>query len=515
MTRRRATAGERLLPGAYTATGYHSVEALRLSGRPMPIDGTGDRHLREHREILGAEGDRLDRDSLMYEALLNRASEAILGRDGFSLRVQTDDPKLNKLIQDDFEEWGNAPEVTGEFTWRDCEDLALRAVWNRGDIGYLRTKLQQIQYIEAPRITGGRRSVEASRDGGRIDQGVERDELGRVLAYWVAPYNAYGDIERTRARRIAAEDMGLFAYRKKFSQCRGVPVAQTAMPMIHRLNDVLDSEAIAWQQLARFTAFFGLEGGSKSAHDKSTPEPPKGERDLADRVVDVEQGTFVFGKPGEEVRGIERNIPGRQFPESVRMYLRLIGMPFGMPLSFLLLDYSDTTYTASRAEVEQAFRTFIRWQRRTKRQHHDPITAWFIRWGIESGRYPDRPIATTRARNGETIFGRGKAFYRWTHDAPEFPWIDMLKEAEAWSTRIDRGFGLQNDALRSTGTTFDIWLEARGEEIKRAREKAAELSGIPVDKLPPVDWKLLAGYLASRTESGVTVESSDKKGART
>lgn len=510
MSRARAQLDQRLLPGAYTATGYHSVEALRSSGRPMPSDGTGDLHLRRDREVMGAEGDRLDRDSLMYEALLNRASEAILGRDGFSLRMQTESEDLNKRIQDDWEGWCHSPEVSGRHAWKDCENLALRAVWNRGDIGVLRANTEQVQYIESPRIDGGRRAVLASRDGGRIEQGVELDALDRAIAYWVAPYNTHGQVDRARAKRISADDMLLFAHWKKFSQCRGVPVAQTAMPMIHRLNDVLDSEAIAWQQLARFTVFFGMEGMSKTAHKKSGQEPNKGEFDVTDRVFDVEQGTFVVGKPGEEVKGVERNIPGRTFPESVRMYLRLIGMPFGMPLSFLLLDYSDTTYTASRAEVEQAFRVFIKWQRQLKRQHHDPITAWFIRWGIEAGRYPDRPIAAKRVR-GETVLGEGsKAFYRWTHDAPEFPWIDMLKEAQAWSLRIDRAMGLQNDALRSVGTTFSVWLAARKAEIKAAREAAAELSGIQVTELPPVDWRLLAGYLVSRTETDTSVEDGDE-----
>lgn len=492
-----------MLPGAYTATGYHSVQTLRESGRPMPAEGTGDRHLREHREILGAEGDRLDRDSFVYEAVLNRATEAILGRDGFSARFMTPDEELNARMKADWQRWALAPEVTGRHSWQDCQELALRACWNRGDIGIVRTNLERVQYIESPRITGGRRASEASRErnGGRLEQGVELDALDRAIAYWVAPYTAYGDVDRNRAKRIPATMMELFAHWKKFSQCRGVPVLQTAMPLIHRLSDVLDSEAVGWQQLARFTAFFGMDGAGKTAHNKSGSEDPKGAQDLTDRVADLEQGTLVFGKPGETLAGIERNIPGKQFPESVRMFLRLIGMPFGLPLSFLLLDYSDTTYTASRAEVEQAFRVFIRWQRHLKRKHHDPITRWWIKWGIESGRYP--------AKNDDEF----DTFYKFRHDAPEFPWIDMLKEAQAWGLRIDRSLATQNEALMSTGSTFDEHLEARAAEMVKAREKAAAISGITVDKLPPVDWRLLAGYPVSLTEAQVEDGDTEKKNA--
>lgn len=479
--------------GAYTSYGYKSAEELRGSGRALPAGGSADRHLRNDRELLGNEADEHDRNSAIYEAILNRTAEAVLGRDGFTFRALTPDPELNARMEADMRAWQKRPEITGEFDWQECEELTLRAIYNWGDIGVMRTNAERVQYFEAARITGGRRQVTASRaSGGRVEQGVELDALGRRLAYWVAPYDRHGNLRKANAKRIKAEDFILPAYRKKFSQTRGVAIAATAFPLIHRLTDVLDSEAIAWQQLARFVLAFEMEGGPQKGFAKSEADddgrdsPP----DLADRVVDIEQGTIVFGERGDKVKPIPREIPGANFPESVRTFLRIVGMPFGLPLSFLLLDYSDTTYTSSRAELEQAFRVFIKRQRMLKRRHHNPITEWWIRWGVEAGRYPMPPAGTSFWE-----------FYRFEWKAPEFPWIDQLKEAQAWGMRIDRGLATQEEALQSTGSSLEAFHTQRELEITKAREIAARVSGIKVSDLPPVDWRYFGGYAVSKTES--------------
>lgn len=481
MSQRRAVnaAG---LPGRYAALGYRTADVLRGSARALPQDGSGDYHARYDRELLGREGDRLDRDNAVYEALLERSIETILGRDGFTLRVETGSKRVNAQVEKAFADWAEAPEVTGRFDWRDCEELSLRAFYNRGDVGVLRTSEQQVQYIESARITSGRRRVGEGRN--RVDQGVETDSLGRVVAYYVADYSRDGQVRSNGARRIPAENFLLFAHRKKFSQLRGVPILTTAMPVIHRLNDVLDSEAIAWQQLARLSVAVTTEAGGalgrslSEADDDGKDQPP----DLADRVQDLEQGTFFYGLPGEEVKGIERNIPAQNFPESVRMFLRVAGMPFGIPLSVLLLDYSDTTYTSSRAELEQAFRVAIKRQRALKRRHHNPIFRWWLEWAQESGRIPLR------------------SDYRFSWIAPEFPWIDQLKEAQAWGMRIDRGLATQRDALQSVGMELEEFHSRRFEEIVEARRLAAQASELNPEQ-GEVDWRYLAGYPVSKQVS--------------
>lgn len=493
-TRRDGAAPPGLLPGAYVATGYRAAEVLRESGRPIPQGGTADRHLRLDRHVLARHAQELDRNNPLYKSILERSLDAILGRNGFSMQMRTEDPKLNAQVEELWRRWAEAPEVRGLFAWNECERLALRAILNTGDIGVARTNVRQIRYVEWEQITrsGGGDSAVVSAPGGsgnRIDQGVELDALDRPVAYWVAPYNSWGQVQQIGAERIAAADFILPGHRERVSQTRGVPALAHAMPLVHRLNDILDSEAIAWQQIARFSVAFNYAGSTlagvdlTSADTDSVAQPP----DLANRYLEAEQGTFFFGEPGETVQGIKRELPAAQFPASTRQFLELIGMSVGLPYSVLSLDYSRTTYTSSRAELEQAFRMFIRRQRELIRGHHVPITRWWLQWMIDAGELEARDYP-----------------FAWT--APEYPWIDQLSEAQAWGIRIDRGLATQREALASVGTDLEDWRAARVDEIRWARGAAAELSRDGTEQ-GEVDWRYLAGLQVSQTQSAVEAKA--------
>jgi capsid protein len=196
----------------------------------------------------------------------------------------------------------------------------------------------------------------------------------------------------------------------------------------------------------------------------------------------VEQGTIFWGEPGETVSGVPRNLPGSQFPESVRTFLRLVGAPFGLPLSLLLLDYSQTNYSSSRAELEQASRIHARRQRDLKRQHHNPITRWWIEWQVLDGLLPMPPEGV-----------RFWDFYGFEWIAPSFPWIDQQKEAEAWGTRFDRGLATQTEALASLGVDYEEHLNQRSREILKARHMAQEINKATPEQ-PSMDWRSLAGF---------------------
>lgn len=487
--------GPAILPGAYSAVGYNSAAAIRESGRPAPQGGTADRHLRVDRSVLVREGLRLDRDSALYKSLLERSLDAILGRDGFSLQFRTPDEALNADLEARWRSWSRAPEVRQLFGWKDCERLALRSVLNAGDIGVIRTTDKRIKYVESEQIThasGDTVSTPVGTDGHRIEQGVELDANDAPVAYHVARYDTHGYIQRGTVQRISADDMTLVAYRERFSQTRGVPALSHVMPLVHRLNDVLDSEAIAWQQLARFSVAFNFAGAPGAALDLTSAADPTRDQppSLDNRYLEHQAGTFFFGEPGEAVTGIKRELPGANFPASVQTFLRLLGMAFGLPYSVLSLDYSQTTYTSSRAELEQAFRMFIRRQRDLIRGHHDPITRWWLEWLLEEGEIGQRQIEDLP--------------FAWI--APEFPWIDQLSEAEAWGVRIDRGFATQTEALASLGIQHEDYVAKRTAELVRARRAAREIEEAEPHG-GPVDWRYLGGLMVSKQQSAAETEA--------
>lgn len=505
-----------VLPGAYTATGYTSngrgasgyqaAYVTRTSGQPYPREGSPDFHLRYDRELLGDIAEYMDRNNSVYETVLNRSTEWVLGRTGFGLQPKTGDESLDERLKADWRRWSRKPEITGRHSWAQCEELAYRAHCNRGDLGVVpvrdRDGTFRVMYVTAPRITGGRRAARAAREGGRVEQGVELDALNRTLAYWVAPRDRHGRVLKAKAKRMRSEELFLYAHRKGFDQARGVPVLASVFPMLHRLGDVLDSEAIAWQLLARLAVAINREGGAslafqESAKDEDGRDPGSGatseggDADVADRYHEIDEGPIVFhGEPGESIRGIDRNLPGKDFPQSIRAFYSMIGAPFGIPGSVLLLDLRGLNYTSSRAEVEQACLAHHKRQRDLADGHHTPIYEAFVRAGIEDGRYPDEP----------EVFDHG-----WS--TPSFPWTDRLKEGQAWQLMVGGGMAVQEDALRSAGyTSHAEYVDRRGTEIARAMRKAREINAELEEGESPVDWRHFAGIEVSTQQSAPVSE---------
>lgn len=508
-----------MLPGSYSALGYHSAQVARESGRTLPVDGSGDMHMRGDRPLLIAMARKFDRDNGIYQSIKARALDAIIGV-GFLHQAATSDDELNERIERDWKAFAEEPEVRGMFDWQDIERASLSQIFDAGDLGVMRVAdLEKFQFFEAeeiatPILSGTRSRLSrgtfrggtfSRQNGNIIEQGVELDERRRPVAYhiteWGTGQRLYtgavarsssarstlpGNV-RAKSHRALAENFIMPANRRRYSDTRGIPVMQASFSLIHRLNDILDSEAISWQTLARFALLITREGSAEQAYQETDDDPnaDSNTAELGDRIVELEKAIMMFGEEGESIRAIERSLPGDRFPESVRMFLRLAGLPFGLPLEVILLDYSKTNYTGARAALEQAWKMFICWQRFLKRRHHRPLYRWWMEWQLDAGKYGGWLDRNLGVPNVPGVFD-----HKWI--APEFPWIDQQKEAEAWGTRIDRGLATQHQALASAQMAYDEYIELRKREIATAKEAAAELG---------VDWRYLAGIPVSQTQS--------------
>jgi capsid protein len=292
-----------LKAGSYHQLGYGTAQTIRSSPDALPQEGTADYHLRFDQELLGREAERQDRDNSVAESLLNRAEEIVLGKEGLHFQARTPDEGLNREIERQWSRWAEAPEARGLFSWQDCERLALRNYNTRGDVGVLRlSDERKLQYVEGARIRKDGALI-GRNEGNWVEGGVELNDVGKPVAFWVVDFDQLGFVRQGSSRRYEAEDFLLFAHRKRFSQTRGVSPIAAILPQLHRLNDILDSEAIAWQQLSRFTVAVNIEGGPALGFDSSTipntvttgsaNDPP----DLTDRVVAWSRGRSFGASP--------------------------------------------------------------------------------------------------------------------------------------------------------------------------------------------------------------------------
>ncbi|MGA1979472.1 MAG: phage portal protein [Sedimentisphaerales bacterium] len=454
-----------LSKGTYGALGYRSATIANREGR-ISTAASGEAHARYHRLPLQNQSREFKRDNPIYDGMIARATGYIIGN-GFSLQAKTGVTNLNNTIEKRWKNFWKRPEIRGILSGPECEETTCKELLTVGDTGVLKTNIRKIQLIESEQITGKK---------GYADDGIEKNSLGVPTGFFVGGYNKNGFIDKRTITRYSPEDFLFLTKPDRPSSIRGVPPCQASFPMLHRINDVCDSEAIAWQLLARLAVSVTRQQGKNIAFLESKTDPNKktDANELTTRLTELDYALIFHGEVGDEIKGIERNLPGKNFSESLIMFLRLLGLPLGLPLEVILLDWTKSNYSQSRAVLEQAFVTFMKWQFKIADFFLTPVFEWWLAGEIGEGE---------GLKETDTIY---------EHDwiKPTFPWIDQLKEAQAWGEKLDRGLTLHQKALKSLGADREDEMNEREKEIKDAIERAQRLKKETGIEVP---WQHFAG----------------------
>jgi capsid protein len=472
--------------GAYNHFGFHSVEQMRKDGR-TPTQGSGDEHQKYERELILAESRRLDRDSELYQGMIDKAVQYIVGN-GFKIDPKTSDPEWNAAALEEWRKFWAHPEVTGLDDGYAIEQMVCRELLLCGDVGVLKvlpaakSEYGKIQIIEAEQIKG---------PIGQTIDGLSRNASGHVDGYYVSQYE-HGQVRNDAAKKLGRDVFLFLVRRRRPSSSRGVPPMQAAFAMLHRITDTCDAEAIARQLQARIVASITRQNGAAIANNLSKDDPtvsdPEGH--LTTKVQELEQGIFVHGEPGDEIKGLERTAPGQDFTQTIEMFMRLLGVPLGLPLEITLLNWTKSNYSQSRAVLEQAYTSFVTWQMLLEAGFYRPLYNWCI----------DRAVQAKRLRATEER-------YACDFLKPTFPWIDQLAEAEAYGAKLDRSLCSHAEALKSQGKDRDDIVAAREREIVDAINTAKRIEAATGVKVP---WQPFCGLQSEPSTPPPAAEGADE-----
>jgi len=474
--------------------GYRSADFARSGGQQTVAQGgSADRHVRYDREVLIAESQRFDRDNCLYHGAINRLIDTIVGA-GFGLQARTGNERINRLLESEWKLWAQSPEVRGMFDWQATERMALRALLVDGDVGAIKTSEGKLQIIESEAITYTSKSTDGKP---RIEQGIELDQYGRPLRFRVASYTRGGFIDRTNTTPIDAANFIVLANQLRASQTRGVPLFVSAFPTFHRLNDVLDAEAVSWQLQSRHALAVNSDAGGALGYNTSLADANKSNTEqIPTRLQELDYALIFYGNKGEKVEGIPRTAPGSNFDKSVEVYLRIIGMTIGMPLELLLSDWSKTNYSSARAAIEQFARVIQGFQSLLMRRLHGPVYQWQVQKWIES----------QKIQLPKSVSPQDAIAHEWM--APEIPWVDPLKEAQAWGKRMAFGLSTHSNAIKSLNKDRDNWVEQRKREVGEAIEIADEINAAHPGAGVP--WQMFAGVEVSAAMQAPQEDDSDQ-----
>ena len=456
--------------GYYGSLGYRSVSVATGEGRSY-VNYPGSAHEERDRKRLIAQSREFMRNNAIYKGMIDRMVDYIVGN-GFELQLSGGSKTSIAKCEGLWKDFNRRPEIRGLLSGSMQAKMVLREILVAGDTAILKTTQGLVQHFEAEQIDSRTRAKDKS---GNLANGIVKDQFGKPLKFYLCPWKPTC-VDVTHGKPIAAADVLYLTNPERPSQVRGVPACQASFPMLHRINDVCDSEAIAWQLLARLAISIEREQGPELGYTESKEDTSKSadelEGNLATRLTEMSYALIFNAKPGEKVTGIERNIPGKNFSESIRTFLRLLGLPIGLPLELILLDWTKSNYSQSRAVLEQAFETFLGWQQIMEDFYYRPLFEWKLEQWKKAG-----------------LLGANVTFkVEWIKKT--FPWIDPLKEAQAYATQVERAFTTHRRACKSLNLDQEEVVAQRGKEIQNAIEMVQAIEKQTSVKVP---WEYFAG----------------------
>lgn len=369
----------------------------------------------------------------------------IVGSNGPTLQVQSDDERYNREIEAGWYEWFENPELTGQLSGVDCLQQDVGMLWMCGEFldqvvadpdGDPKKPISRLHPIHPRRL-----DTPSDRFDTSIAMGIRRNQWGKPLSYFVATFADDQGLLRTQTemREIPADQV-IHGFRHfEPGQVRGFPLAAPALQVI---ADVRDFDA-ATLRAARIAAEFGVL--LYSDHSDIAPI-------VVNESVDWEGGVVRTIPPGWKPQQISPQHPGITYTDFRHERLRELGRPVNMPLMMVLLDSNGHNYSSARFDGQLYNRSV------------QSLQAWLTRVKLSRlFRLVEPEIRLLRKLRRPAVVEQS-----WTW--PVAPHVDPQKEAEAIGTLLDLGLISEIEAAAMIGRDYETSqaLRARAAEIRQA-----------------------------------------------
>lgn len=460
-------------------TFYAAAESHRLLLDWLSSCVGPDDELRGELRTLRSRARELERNNPYVEHFLRLAEVNVVGPHGPRLQVQArgsdgqlDDPG-NALVETAWRRWG-AGHVSVDRKLRlvPLLHVVLRTMLRDGEMfvrkfpGHPSNPFRFALQLVDPDLVPHDYNRAAGPEGPEIRMGVEVDEEGAPLAYWVAPYLANYSVRSVRAsdlRRVPADEMVHLFVTKRANQTRGVPWIVSAMLPLRMLDKYEESEAIAARigaakmgmLVPKEEAMVPLKTGEEDQEQagvEPASAPPQAEH------LEANPGTFAKIPYGYDFETWNPDHPSTAFEFFRKGMLQKGASGMGASYPSLANDLEGVNYSSMRSgllierDVWQVIQAFL--------ASEFVLPELYARW---------LPLA---ALSGELElpdpdFRRYlDARFQWRG----WPWVDPLKDVEATRQGIAAGLTSRTIALGEQG--YDV--EEVFQHIAREKKLAAQ-----------------------------------------
>lgn len=331
-----------------------------------------------------------------------------------------------------------ACDITRRANFAGLTALVLRSWLASGDVFVVRRFQERkgellgmkLQLVEADRVCNPN-----FRQRDDILDGIEIDENGVAVAVHIAdqhPQGAFGTIGPCTWTRVNVygADSGICQVLQVYTQdrpgqTRGVSIFAPVIENLMQLGRYADAELMAAVINSFFTAFIKTAAGEDGLPDIDPKTAPIATGPVAD--VRLGSGNIVQLAAGEEMEFAEPKRPSAGFDPFFRAFLSQIGVALDLPHE-LLIKHFTSSYSASRAALLEAWRSFMMRRSQLVDLFAQPCYEWVITEAVSRGLL-DAPgffdDALVRAAWCET---------QWT--GPAQGQIDPLSEVQAAEKKI-------------------------------------------------------------------------------
>jgi lambda family phage portal protein len=346
-----------------------------------------------------------------------------------------------------------------------------------------------IELIEADRVSLNHDTftVRASRESGnRIIRGVELDEKGKAIAYWIYPEhpNSPYTVKNQLPERVPANEI-LHLYRKdRVGQSRGISWFAPIMSQMRDLATYVDNELQASAVASCFTVFI------KSDNPTGSLLAPEGEDTIdsnGNQLDHIEPGIVTRLAQNEDVSFANPGRPNSASEPWINLMLRGISAGTGTNYEAVAKDFSKTSYSSSRTSKLEDRPRIKRWQNHVVWHFCQPVWDEFMNAAARQG-LDGFPSSTELLEDRRAV-----SPVEW--QLPEQEWVDPAGEQSAAYDSISAYMSTYQDELGSRGRSWRATFYQAAKEKKlrmklgllKADEQTAQMMAAQTGAEGPAD----------------------------
>jgi len=429
------------------------------SGRSADAEVLGDL------PALRSRARELNRDDAIGSGISGSFVNNVIGT-GIVPQARTEDEETNRRLEAVWAERAPVLDPVDMLSHGQTQRLVFRKWFEDGEVLRKAAKTGPYEPVWFETIEADRLATPREKWGNpQFRDGVERDEYGRVVGYWILkshPGDAMGAAALRDSEQFVSVGPDVCRHLKiieRPGQSRGVPAFHA---VLQDLRD-LDLLIVACLKRVQIAACLSVFIKTLNPIDDVLDTTAKKYGYVLDQQITP--GMIFKLYPDEEIQTLIPNFPVPELEPFVVMLARRVGAALGVSWQVVLKDFSKSTYSSARTDLLESRQVYAVFQ--------TAYVSQCLNWEWQT-------VMDDAALRGDMrLSGITPEERRAVHWIPNgWKWVDPVKEAAGAQLELQMGTQTLRDLCAEKGKDWEEQLRQRLREELREAELRKEM-GLP------------------------------------